>query len=238
MGNDTSKQRAIIIGASSGIGEALARRLAHEGWQLGLTARRLDLLEALSKDAPGDHVVSLLDVTKTDQAMTTMDNVINSLGGMDLLVLCAGTGHVNPEAAWAPDQETIAVNVEGFATLAQHGMRCFMRQGTGHLVGVTSLAALRSSAEGAAYSATKAFQSLYLDGLRDLAKKRKLPITVTEIIPGFVDTAMMKADKPFWVASPEKAADQIHHAIKQKAKRAYVTKRWGIIATLLKMLPR
>ncbi|WP_027183142.1 SDR family NAD(P)-dependent oxidoreductase [Desulfovibrio inopinatus] len=230
--------RAVIIGASSGIGEALARRLSHAGWQLGLAARRVDKLKQIVHELGQGHVVRQLDVTHPHEAMTTMDDIIRDLGGMDLLVLCAGTGHLNTEAVWEPDHDTIAVNVTGFAALAQHGSRYFMHQHSGHLVGITSVASLRSSGAGAAYSASKAFESFYLDGLRALVKDRKLPITVTEIIPGFVDTAMMQAEKPFWVAQPEKAAEQIYHAIHRKAKRAYITKRWAIIGALLKLLPR
>jgi len=82
------------------------------------------------------------------------------------------------------------------------------------------------------------FQSIYLDGLRDLARLRKLPITITEAQPGFVDTAMMKATRPFWVASPEVAARQILRAVRRRGKHAYITRRWAIAAWLLKLLPR
>jgi short-subunit dehydrogenase len=230
--------QAIIIGASSGIGEALARRLAKQGWRLGLAARRLALLEKLCRELGEDHTALELDVSKSEEAISAMAGFLDGPGGVDLIILCAGTGHLNEEAAWEPDQETIAVNVMGFAAMAQLALRHFLQRGSGHLVGVTSVAALRSSGAGAAYSASKAFGSMYLDGLRALAKSGKLPITVTEVIPGFVDTAMMQADKPFWVASPDKAAAQILSAIERKANRVYITRRWAIIGTLLKLLPR
>lgn len=113
-----------------------------------------------------------------------------------------------------------------------------MEQGHGHLAGISSIARFRGSGEGAAYAASKAFVSVYLDGLRDLARKRNVPVTVTELCPGFVDTVMMKADKPFWVATPEKTAAQILDAIRKGKKCAYITRRWALVACLLRLLPR
>ena len=139
---------------------------------------------------------------------------------------------------WNQDCDTLLVNITGFVSMAQAAMRHFLRQGHGHLVGISSIAALRGSGGGAAYAASKAFQSIYLDGLRDLARLRRLPIKVTEAQPGFVDTAMMKAARPFWAASPEVAARQILRAVRRRAKHAYITRRWAIVAWLLKLLPR
>ena len=97
----------------------------------------------------------------------------------------------------------------------------------------------------AAYAASKAFQSVYLDGLRDLARHSGHPIDVTEVQPGFVDTAMMKPDRPLpavarqlLVASPAKAARQILRAIQKRKKHAYITRRYALVAFILKLLPR
>lgn len=229
---------AVIIGASSGVGEALARRLARQGWRLGLAARRTELLARLCADLGDGHAYLPLDVSNTEAAVPAVERFFEEFGGVELVVLCAGTGHINEDAEWAPDRNTLEVNVLGFAAMAQAAMRHFLRRGSGHLVGISSIAALRGSGPGAAYAASKAFESLYLDGLRDLAKRKKAPITVTEILPGFVNTAMMKADRPFWVASPDKAAEQIARAIQRRVKRAYVTRRWALIGLLLRLLPR
>jgi short-subunit dehydrogenase len=113
------------------------------------------------------------------------------------------------------------------------------------LVGITSLAALRGTGAGAAYAASKAFQSVCLDGLRDIARQSGLPITVTEVQPGFVDTAMMKPERPLsavatWllVASPAAAARQIVRAIRKRAKHAYIPRRYALVALVLQLLPR
>jgi short-subunit dehydrogenase len=234
---------AVVIGASSGIGEALARELDGAGWRVALLARRLERLEAVRATLSPQTVVRVLDVTHAD-APGTLQRVLDELGRVDLVVISAGAGHNNPDLRPELDADTLAVNVLGFMTMASRTMRHFVGQGRGHLVGVTSIAALRGNAA-AAYAASKAFQSVYLDGLRDLARRGGHAIVVTEVQPGGVDTAMLKPDRPLsglvrrlLIASPEKAARQILRAVQQQKKHAYITKRYALVAVLLKLLPR
>ena len=242
--NKDSGRTAVIIGASSGIGEALAHQLNREGWRLGLLARRLDRLEALRQTLAPDTVVRRIDVTH-DDAAAILDEVLDELGGVDLIIISAGAGHNNRDLNVELDVDTVTVNVLGFMKTAQVAVRHFLRRGRGHLVGISSIAALRGNGAGAAYAASKAFQSVYLDGLRDLARQSGLPIVVTEVQPGFVDTAMMKPERPYrrvarWllVSSPAVAAQQIMRAIRKRAKHAYITRRYALVASLLKLLPR
>ncbi len=235
---ENHKRTAVIIGASSGIGKALASQLSLEGWRLALAARRMDLLEKIAADCGRDTLIRRVDLTENEKAAAAIQSLLDELGTVDLFIISAGTGYINRELEWGPDNDTLLVNVMGFASMAHAAMQHFLRQGHGHLVGISSIAALRGFGSSAAYGASKAFQSIYLDGLRDLAKRRKLPITVTEAQPGFVDTAMMKAPRPFWVASAEVAAKQILRAVRRRTKHAYVTRRWAIIAWLLRLLPR
>jgi short-subunit dehydrogenase len=235
---------AVIIGASSGIGEALAQELNRAGWQLGLLARRLDRLEALRQTLSPGTVVQALDVTQPNAA-SILERVFEELGGVDLVVMSAGTGHLNPEMLWPLDLDTVTVNVLAFMAMAQVAMRHFLTRGHGHLVGISSVAALRGHRAAAAYSASKAFQSLYLDGLRELARHSGHPVAVTEVQPGFVDTAMMKTDRPLspvmrrlLVASAATAARQILTAIRKRKKHAYVPRRYAVLAFVLKLLPR
>ena len=79
--------------------------------------------------------------------------------------------------------------------------------------------------------------SHYLEGLRLKGLKMKIPVIITDIQPGFVDTAMAQGDKLFWVAPPGTAALQIYEAIEKKKSHAYITKRWRLIAWLLKLTP-
>jgi short-subunit dehydrogenase len=117
-------------------------------------------------------------------------------------------------------------------------MRYFIKQKSGHLVGISSIASIRGNEVAPAYAASKAFVSTYLEGMMRKTAKAHLPIAITDIQPGFVDTPMAKADKLFWVASPEKAARQIFSAILKKKEKAYITKRWVLVAWVLKLLPR
>jgi len=237
-----STRTAVIVGASSGIGEALAHELHRGGWRLGLLARRLDRLEALRDTLAPETVVRGLDVAHPDAA-TILDHVLDELGGVDLVIISAGTGH-NGALHWEEDVETVTVNVLGFMAVAQVAMRHFLERGRGHLVGISSIAALRGN-RAAAYAASKAFQSMYLDGLREVARHSGHPIVVTEVQPGGVDTAMLKPDRPLpavvrrlFVASPEKAARQILRAVHKRKKHAYITRRYGPVAFILKLLPR
>jgi short-subunit dehydrogenase len=235
---------AVIIGASSGIGEALAHELSRAGWHLGLLARRLDRLEALRQALAPETLVRGLDVTQPDAA-TILERVFEELGGVDLVVISAGTGHLNAEMRWPPDLDTVTVNVVAFMAMAQVAMRHFLRRGRGHLVGISSVAALRGHGASAAYAASKAFQSLYLDGLRDLARHSGHPVAVTDVQPGFVETAMMKTDRPLpplvrrlLVASAATAARQILTAVRKRKKHAYVPRRYSAVALVLRLLPR
>jgi short-subunit dehydrogenase len=243
MDRDSSRT-AVIIGASSGIGEALAHQLSREGWRLALLARRLDRLEALRQILAPETVVRRIDVTQ-DDAAAVFDQILDELGGVDLVIISAGTGHNNRALSVELDVDTVAVNVLGFMKTAQVAVRYFLKRGRGHLVGISSIAALRGDCAGAAYAASKAFQSVYLDGLRDLVRQSGLPIAVTEVQPGAVDTAMLKTERPlpavaWWllVSSPAIAAQQIMRAVRRRAKHAYIPRRYALVAFVLKLLPR
>ncbi len=229
-------KKAIIVGASSGIGLELARIMAGAGYRVGLAGRRLELLETLRKELPGDARVKRLDVTQPDAA-ARLKELAAELGGADVVVISSGTGFPNLELEWGKEKQTIDVNVYGFTAMATAAFDYFHEKGAGHLVGISSIAAIRGGGDAPAYNASKAFVSNYLEGLRQNAAKRKLPITVTDIQPGFVDTAMAQGEGLFWVASPVKAVGQIFAAIEKKKRHAYVTRRWRLIAWLLKLMP-
>jgi short-subunit dehydrogenase len=230
-------RNAIIIGASSGIGLALARILAAEGYNVGLAARRLDLLEQAAREIGGAAFVKAIDVSKPAEAMQRLHELITEMQDVELVVISAGTGHINPKLEWDLELETIAVNVSGFAAMANVAVSHLEARGKGCLVGISSIAALRGNSHAPAYGASKAFMSNYLEGLRHRFMKLQLPVIVTDVQPGFVDTAMAKADQKFWVATPEKAAAQIFAAIRKGKKHVYVTRRWRLIAWLFKGMP-
>ncbi len=230
-------EKAIIIGASSGMGYELARILSRNGYIVGVMARRVELLNKLCMGAEGRLLAKGIDVADAGSAMETLRAFIGEMGGVDLVVISAGTGDINNELNWHVEEETIRTNVTGFAALANVAMDHFTEKGRGHLVGISSIAALRGGRESPAYNASKAFESNYLEGLRQKVRKSGLPITLTDIKPGFVRTAMAKGEGIFWAAEPGKAAMQIYQAIKRKKTGAYITRRWALVAWVIKLLP-
>lgn len=229
---------AIIIGATSGIGKGLAQKLADENYVVGVTGRRTELLNELVSQKPNLFYPKTLDITNTDKIVENLESLINELGGLDLLIISSGTGDLNEKLDYEIEKRTIETNVAGFTRIVNWAFNYFQNQKRGHLVAITSVGGLRGSGIAPAYNATKAFQINYLEGLRQKATKQKTQIFVTDIRPGFVDTAMAKGEGQFWVASVDKATKQIFDAIKQKKKIAYVTKRWKIIGAILKRIPR
>jgi short-subunit dehydrogenase len=230
-------KRAIVIGASSGIGKELAVVLSQNGFAIGLMARRFELLEELRSSLLNPTFSRRADISESSDAMAILENLIEEMGGIDLIIISSGTGFINPDLNWTMEKKTLDVNVSGFTAMANVAFRHFVQAGRGHLVGISSIQAIRGNGVAPAYGASKAFMSNYLEGLRVRARKAGLPILVSDIQPGFVDTAMAQGPGLFWVASPQKAARQIYKAIQRKAEHAYVTKRWSVIGWLLKVLP-
>lgn len=227
---------AIIIGASSGIGRELAITLSLEGYRVGISARRTDLLARLQTELTGPCVIKTIDVSQPELAMQLLQELIDELRDVELFVVSAGTGFINTALEWEPERETIAVNVLGFTSMVNVAVAHLEGRGSGHLVGISSLGALRGNRVAPAYNASKAFVSNYLEGIRYRFKKLKLPIVVTDVQPGFVDTRMAQGNR-FWVSSPEKAARQIAAAIRGRKQRVYITRRWRLVAWLMRLLP-
>jgi len=231
-------KKAIVVGATSGIGKELAKLLAANNYNVGITSRRTSLLLELRQQNPDHFIIKTFDITDTDTISLHLEELVNELGGLDLLVLSSGTGDLNDPLDFEIEKCTIDTNVSGFTCIVDWAFTYFQKQQAGHLVAISSIAGLRGSRMAPAYNATKAFQLNYLEGLRQKASKLKMPITVTDIRPGLVNTAMAKGEGQFWVAPVEKAAPQIFDAIRKKKKVAYVSKRWRLIAIVLKLIPR
>lgn len=143
-----------------------------------------------------------------------------------------------PDFDWAPEYATLSTNVIGFAAMADVAVHRCIAAGRGRIVGVSSVARFRGSRNAVGYAASKAFVSVYLDGVRDLLRHRAKGVTVTEACPGFVDTPLMKFPNAFWVSTAEKAARQIVDGALAGRKVVYITRRWRLIAWLLSVLPR
>ena len=231
------KQTIIIIGATSGIGKALFERYAKDGNRLGIVGRRTNLLEKLSQRYPTNTVTVTADITKQDEIKQANISLQKELGSIDLAIVCSGTGEINPSLDNDIERPTIDTNVIGWTFVIDTLYHIFEQQGHGHLVAITSLGGLRGEPMSPAYSATKAYQINYMEALRKKAFKAGGKITVTDVRPGLVDTAMAKGEGLFWVMPVEKVARQICSTIHRKKSKAYVTKRWHFLAIINKNLP-
>lgn len=231
-------KNAIIIGASSGIGRQIAKLLVKENYRVVITGRRFELLNEIVQMNPSSYIAKQIDINDTTNSIKILEQIAIELGKIDLVVLSSGTGDINEGLDYQIEKQTIDTNVSGFTAIVGWAFNQFKSQGNGHLASITSIAGLRGNRSAPAYNATKAYQINYLEGLRQKAKNLHLPIHITDIRPGFVDTQMAKGDGLFWVASPEKAARQIIWAIRKYKRVVYVTRRWALIAILLKVLPR
>ena len=231
-------KKAIIIGASAGIGRALAIELGKNGYSLGLTARRKEMLESLQKEIPTPSWIQVMDVSNTEESRAQLADLVEKMGGMDLLILNAAVGHTG--LTWEENKEMITVNTLGNVALGDFGVHYFRKQKSGHLVGISSVAQHRAFRTAIVYSATKSFLSAYLQGVRHFFTFKKYPVTVTDIRPGYVETFMTAANDPksmFWVSTPEVAAHYIRRAIEKKKKVAYITPRWWLAGKLMQYLP-
>lgn len=234
----TVSPKAVIIGATSGIGRSLAHVLSNNGYVIGVTGRRTELLESLRDEIAGQVFIKTMDVTDMDEARRLLQALYDEMGGFDLIILNAGVGSRNREYQWEPENYTVSVNVTGFVAMAHLSYQLFQKQGYGHVIGISSVAAHLSDGRSTSYSASKAFVSNYLKGLDYKARWSNVDIAVTCIEPGFIDTPMTKGQHGmFWIIPADKAALLIYKAIQKKKHHAYVPGRWRLMVWLLHLIP-
>ncbi len=227
----------IIIGATSGIGKALFEKYIKEGNRLGIVGRRMHLLDELNHQHPSNTYTATADITKQDEIEQAISSLQKEIGSIDLAIVCSGIGELNPSLDYNVERPTIDTNVTGWTFVVDMLYNIFEQQGHGHLLAITSAGGLRGEPMAPAYSATKAYQINYMEALRKKAYKAGGKITVTDVRPGLVDTAMAKGEGLFWVMPVEKVARQICSTIHRKKSKVYVTKRWHFLAIINKNLP-
>jgi len=229
-------KKIIIIGSSSGLGRELAILYAQQNHSVAITGRRHELLEELKIKYPNNIITSAFDVTAGDN-QKQIKLLIQKSGGLDLLIYNAGYGDPSLELVPETERLTTLTNVNGFVEIVSYAFNYFVQQGHGHIALISSISALRGNSWAPAYSASKAYMSNYAEGLSIKARKLKKEIYITDIKPGFIKTKMAKGNKQFWVAPVNKAALQMVKAIEKKKRVVYITKRWWLVAIILKWLP-
>ena len=227
----------VIIGATSGICKALFEKYARGDNRIGIVGRRANLLDELCQKYPSKTITAKADITNLEEIEQAINALHKELEYIDLAIVCSGIGDINATLEYNVERLTIDTNITGWTFVIDRLYNIFVQQGHGHLVAITSAGGLRGEPIAPAYSASKAYQINYMEALRKKAYKSGNHIHVTDIRPGLVNTAMAKGEGLFWVMPVEKAASQIITAIRKQMSKAYVTKRWHILAVINKNLP-
>jgi len=236
-------RHALVIGASSGIGEAMARQLATDGTRVALVARRRDELERvtaeINAEAGEDLAFSRVhDVRETDSVAELFQGLARDLGGLDLVVYSAGVLHpvafdeFNPQK----DLDMLDVNLRGAVAWLDPAAERFSRLGGGTIIGIGSVAGDRGRSGNPAYCTSKAGFHSYLEAIRNRVARDG--VRVVTIKPGFVDTAMTRGlDGLFWLISADRAAEIILRKAERGATAAYVPARWRWVMLVIRSIP-
>ena len=227
--------RILIVGASSGIGRELTIQYATKGNEVIAIARRKPLLCELAQYSSNIQIAQC-DIANIEETNTFLSTIFKD--PIHLAIICSGIGNLNTELDFAIEKQTIDVNIVGWTFCVDTIYKKFEAQSSGHLVILSSCGGLRGEPLAPSYSASKAYQINYIEALCKKAHKSKLPIYITDIRPGLVNTRMAKGSGLFWVMPTEKVATQIINAIAKKKSVAIVTKRWRIIHWIMRYLPR
>lgn len=225
-------KRIIIVGATSGLGLNIAKRFIADGWQVGAVGRNVKALEQLRATAPAQVRTAVIDIT-ADDAADKLRAIIDSMGGVDIYFHCSGIlRESNPI-------DTVATNVGGFTRMVNAAFGYFRKtRSAGRLVAISSIAGTRGLGDLPCYSATKAYDSTYLEALRQLADKEKLPLRVVDIRPGWTRTPLLDADKHYLLEMDEHTVcNGIYRAILHARRTAIIGLRWQILCTIQRHLP-
>ena len=231
-------KRVVIMGASSGIGLAVAEALASRGVKTGLAARHTKELHALKEKYPDCVEYESIDVTHND-GPKKLEELIDRLGGMDIYFHVAGIGYANPTLDPHREAEVIATNAAGFARMVSAAYGYYRDNGRkGQIAALTSVAGTNGIGEMAAYSASKKCAQTYLVAMEQLARKEGVDITFTDIRPGWIRTPLLDSDKKYPMEMTlDYVVPQIIRAIVKHPRVAYIDARWGAVCAAWKAIP-
>lgn len=231
-------KKAIIIGASSGLGREISKQLLAEGWSVGVAARRTEKLEEIRQMAPERVMFETINVI-SKEATAHLNRLIERMGGMNLYVHASGIGRQNAELKEETEMQTVETNGMGFTRMVGEAFRYMAEQGGGHIAVISSVAGTKGIGITPSYSATKAFQSTYVQALEQLSISRGLNISFTDIRPGFVDTDILdKTQRHAMLMKTEDVARSIVRAIRQQKHVCIIDWRWHMVVAVWRSIPR
>jgi short-subunit dehydrogenase len=237
-----SNQVAVVTGASSGIGHALARALARQGCKVALVARRQEQLAALAatiEQAGGVAVWAAADIADRQQAVAAIRDAASRLGPIDLLIANAGVGAPTIlEPFNAGDiARMFEVNVLGVVYAIEAVLPQMLERRRGHIAAISSMAAYKGLPGESGYTASKAAVNVFMEGLRIQLRDRG--IVVTTICPGFVKTPMTDVNefKMPWLLEADEAARRVLGAIRRRVKVYNFPWRMNLFMKLVRLAP-
>lgn len=230
------KHKAIVMGASSGLGREVAERLIKEGWQVGIAARRENALKTINVPGAEPPIVAQIDITQ-EIAANQLRDLIEKMGGIDLYFHASGIGWQNPELNESKELTTVNTNGMGFTRMVGEAFRWMTTHGGGHIAVISSIAGTKGLGQAPSYSATKAYQNTYIQALEQLSRSRDLKITFTDFRPGFVDTALISGSHFPMTMTPNHVADDVMKALRRRSHVHIIDWRWRILVSAWRLLP-
>jgi len=238
------RRRGIIVGASDGIGAALARKLAKEGYTIALVARRKDKLNTLCAEINSAEMEArafpyVHDVANYDEVPDLLRKIVADLGGLDVLVFMAGVNFPPGLTSYnfEGDRKMVEVNLIGAMAWLSPVAEMFQNAKAGQIVGISSVAGDRGRIGNPGYNTSKAGLTTYLEALRNRLTRHG--VNVLTVKPGFVKTEMLKAAQggtPFAI-TPEKAAEDIYKAMRKRKQLIYTAPIWRWIMLIIQLVP-
>lgn len=229
-------EKAIIIGATSGIGLEVARLLRSQGVGLGVAGRRDDRLQAFAAEGGAPVAWSRIDVTDSDAGERLME-LADRMGGVDTIILVAGIGSQNRSLDPAIELATAETNVVGFTRMIDAAFCYLKAHGGGHIAAVSSIAGTKGLGIAAAYSATKRFQNTYIQCLAQLSNMTDARVTFTDIRPGFVDTDLLRSGHYPMLMKPQRVARLMVDAIRKRKRVATIDWRYRLLVAAWRLIP-
>ncbi|MFQ6371456.1 SDR family NAD(P)-dependent oxidoreductase [Shewanella sp. YIC-542] len=230
-----TRTSAIIVGASSMLSKEIAKQLSAQGIELALLAHDANTISEFAATLPTPAHVYDLTIETPQRLIAQLESVWQEMGDVRLVLINTGLNSYHPDLPWTLEQEIIDVDVRGFAAVCNTAFRLFRTQGIGQIAVINSIAGQRGGPS-VAFHAAKAFAQNYLEGLSMHAQRLKLPITITDIQLGLLDKAALQRSR-LWLSPVDEVARQVVSAIIKGKRRVYVTKRWRLVAWLIRMLP-
>ncbi len=232
-------KRIAIVGATSGLGFAIAREFIERGWIVGVAGRRTDRLEALVALAPERVHTAQIDITE-ESAAAALLALVEQMGGVDIYLHSSGVGHKNLDLDTEVELQTLRTNGEGFVRMTSAMFNYFKtHKQAGRIAAISSIAGTKGMGSAPAYSATKRMQNCYLDSLSQLARMEHLPIKITDIRPGFVATPLLGDECTYpMLMKTEYAARCIVRAILRSKRRVVVDWKYAILVLFWRLIPQ